>query len=224
MEFTFKEMLAAINSKVSGKKWKASKLRYYLLDVLNEKVGTPGQEATYPAKTLGKLLFLVEVMENPGPLQPTIKQAVLMLEKLSDEDLTRIGSGEEEIEYGVPDVDESGTAVYRTLSGRTAPQHDHPFGRVMDLATGEEVSPSADMSMPITDPAERKGAADYVASQFASYISRSEKTSVRRGPGWKTLSFGPDLQIRYRKPLTPGQKKQLRLAGELLQAVLGEED
>jgi hypothetical protein len=221
MEFTFNEMLETIN-KDRQKEWPDTKLRYYLLDVLEEKVGQRGRAATYPATTLGKLLFLAAVLESP--LQPTIKQAVQMMEKVSDEELTRIGTGEEKIEYGVPDVDESGRAVYRTLSGRTAPQDDHPFGRVMSLESREEVSPSADMSMLITDPVERKGAADYVTSQFERYLSRSAPEPERRVPKWRTYRFGPDLQIRCRKPLTPGQKKQLSLAGELLRAALGEEE
>jgi hypothetical protein len=220
-QFTFKEMLDAINAS-SQKRWKDSKLRYYLLDVLDERVGKPGREATYSSLTLGKLMFLCKVLESP--MQPTIKQALLMMERLSNEELRRIGEGEEEIEYGIPDVDESGKAVYRTLSGRTAPQEDHPFGRVMNLSATSPLFENAMYQKKTLDLDRKHGAADYVASEFERYLGRDDQSPVKRDTNWQTFRFGPDLQIRYRKPLTQSQEKRLRLAGELLHSILGEEE
>jgi len=220
MQFTFNQMLEKLNAS-SQSEWKESKLRYYLLKILDEKVGTRGQKASYPAQTLGKLLFLAGVTESP--MQPSLKQAVQLMGNLDEEELTRIGEGKEQIEIGIPDLDETGTPIYRTLSGQTAPQDNHSFGRVMSLTENQQLLSNSSHAMEEFAAPSSLEAADYVASEFTKHLSVSESAGRQLEPAWQTINFGSDLQIRYRKTLAPGQKKQLKLAGELLRSVLSEE-
>jgi hypothetical protein len=40
---------------------------------------------------------------------------------------------------------------------------------------------------------------------------------------WESFQFGDNLKISVRKPPTPAQKRQLELAGQLLQSMLEKE-
>jgi hypothetical protein len=225
MKFTFKEMQQRLNE-ASESEWSDSKLRYYLLEILRVKERKRGVTATYSAQTLGKLLFLARVMESP--MQPTIKQALRLLEGVTTEELARIGEGTEQIEFGVPDTDASGERVYRTLSGQVAPQERHPFGRVMSVSAAEHFDHSSSSPARFEEAAiqPREAAADYVAREFARHLGDRAPAAApepKRDRWQAKIDCGPDLQIRCRKPLTARQEQQLRLAGELLRTILEEE-
>jgi len=215
MEFTFKELLDRVNA-VVREPWAETKLRYYLLKVLEEKKDTRGVVATYPAATLGKLVFLATLLEREP--KPPLRVAVNLLAELPDEVLHRIGMGEESVEFGYADFDAYEPPIFRTESGRSAPRDDHPFGHVLPMQSAEFTPRSPE---PTADSAAR-----YADRAFASYLGSLRSASApRSGDDWKHERFGPDLQVRYRsrRPLTPAQEKQLRMAGELIRAILDQE-
>jgi len=40
---------------------------------------------------------------------------------------------------------------------------------------------------------------------------------------WQSFQFGDDIEIKIRKQLTPAQRRQLALAGQLLQSMFGQD-
>ena len=53
-------------------------------------------------------------------------------------------------------------------------------------------------------------------------VSKPEKPPAQQTP-WESFKFGDTLEIRIGKHLNPAQKRQLRLAGQLLQSMLDKE-
>ena len=53
-------------------------------------------------------------------------------------------------------------------------------------------------------------------------IGPAMRRSHHQPPTWESFKFGNDLEIKVRKPLSPAQKRQLDLAGRLLQSMLEE--
>ena len=209
MKHTFIELLRDINANLEKKEqWEKSKLRYYLREVLKEPPQKRGKESTYPELTLHKLLFISKLMGSN--LSPSIRQLKEILAGVSNDEITRVALGTERLEVGMAGVDASGEISHRTLSGEAWSETDPSMGRVMQTSLRmEDVGDSA---------------TDYVTREFSKHLSA--RTPSPRAPktAWQKMNFGPDLQIRYRKSLTESQKKQLRLAGELIRIFVSQED
>jgi hypothetical protein len=209
MNHTFIELLRNINANLEKEKhWEKSKLRYYLREVLKEPPQKRGKESTYPELTLNKLLFISKLMDSN--LSPSIRQLKEILAGVNDDEVTRVAQGTERLEIGMTDIDATGVASHRTLSGEAWSQSDPRMGRVMQT------------SLRMADVGE--SATDYVAREFSKHLSAGAPAPRAPKTAWKEMNFGPDLQIRYRKSLTRGQKKQLHLAGELMRSIVSRED
>jgi hypothetical protein len=215
MKHTFIEILSQINANLEReKRWEKSKLRYYLREVLEEQPQKRGAESSYPDLTLNKLLFISKLMESN--VSPSIRQLKELLSEVSDDEINRIAVGTERLEIGVPDMDESGAPGFRTIKGEFISQEDPEVGRVMD-------APMEILSVLENQAAgDEDSAADYMKRHFMQ--SASPVHSGLPGGKWKNLKLGPDLELRYRKNLTRKQERQLRLAGQLLQSIVSEED
>jgi hypothetical protein len=55
------------------------------------------------------------------------------------------------------------------------------------------------------------------------YVKKDRKKTRDSAAPWESFKFGDTLEIRIGKHLSPAQKRQLRLAGQLLQSMLDEE-
>jgi len=211
MKYTFVEMKDRLSA-ASESEWSDSKLRYYLLDILKIRVGSPGVRASYPAQTLGKLLFLAKVMESP--IKPSIKQALRLMEQVPAGELTLIGEGAKPVELSMAGLDEASEQEPLSMMRVTeASFADEPM---------EEPSQYRAESARREAPGER--ATDYVTRVFSQHLGASAPKPRATKQSWREeVNFGPDLQIRCRKPLTKSQKEQLMLAGQLLRYILGEE-
>jgi len=210
MKYSFKQLLKRVNESLdTNDQWRPSKLRYYLLEVLEEAPQTRGKESTYPELTSNKLLFITKLMENK--LNLSVKQIKKILADVSEEELARLADGSEPLEIGVPSFDQSGMPIYETLSGKTYAEDDPALGRVIQTS----------LSKKSTKHIVKDSASDYLDGVFRDKIMKS---SVPQAPAsWQTIHLGPDLEIRHKMSLTQDQKRQLKLTGELLRLMLGKE-
>ena len=71
----------------------------------------------------------------------------------------------------------------------------------------------------------RDSAAQYLDRVMGSTQEPTPDSDHRRHrrSRWESYRFGNDLKVSVRKPLTPAQKRQLKLAGQLLQSMLEKE-
>lgn len=208
---SFKDLLAKVNKdKPPEDRWTASKLRYYLREAIGEvkEQGRPEQkDAGYPVDVLHKVLFISKLMEQD--VRPSISQVKDILKSVSAEVLARVAKGAEQLEIGQAIITSGGETRYVTTKGDVYRPEDLSEEEVIQTSLAEHPRLQA------TDGVR-------VARRIEQEMREAGPRPASRPP-WQTLRVGPDLEIRYRRTLSKDQLQQLKLAGDLIRSILGEE-
>jgi len=194
-------------------------VRYYLAKVLDAPGGTRGRKAFYTQLTLDQLKLAKQILMLPydakrGEVKPSLKDFEHWLKSQSAEEIHAMA----EMPYRIKP---------KMLLAASAPQpsmarEEEPG--TYSVAQSESVSHSYHEEKDI----------EKITDTAAQYLNRVMGRVMGTNPGtasmkenrqtpWQSFTFGDDLEIKIRKPLTPTQKQQLTLAGQLLQSMLEKE-
>jgi hypothetical protein len=184
-------------------------VRYYLAKVLNAPGGTRGRKAFYSQETLDQLKLAKQVLMQPydpkrGEIKPSLKNFRRWLDDLSAEEISKMV----EMPYRVK------PRFSLTTSGSYAKAYVAEEQAEM-LSVDE---PSQHRSAGGEDKEKTKDS----AARYLNKVMGHQPRERGRDQHWNRIRFGDDLEIRTRKRLTQAQKRQLRLAGELLRSMLEE--
>ena len=192
-------------------------VRYYLTKVLQAPGGTRGRKAFYTQESLDQLKLAKQILMRDydpkrGEVKPSLRDFQLWLKTQSPEEIHSMA----EMPYRIKP---------KVLMAAAAP-------RVSQVRNIDEDSPLMD-AMPPENYSSKKESKHQTNDSAAQYLDRVMGSSQKKTPGvkrrrsrqqpWESFQFGKDLNIRVRKPLTSAQKRQLDLAGQLLQSMLEKE-
>ena len=197
-------------------------VRYYLTKVLEAPGGTRGHKAWYTQETLEQLLLAKEVLMREydpkrGEVKPSLRDFKEWLNELSVENVREM-------------VETPFRVKPKKLTTFSARINKPEMDSLMDASPApmkvqeDQPKPSIRRSSGVEDK-KQNSALDYL-DRVMNPEKRHRKPHQRRPrlhpPGWKTHRFGNELEIRTCTPLTPGQERQLQLAGKMLEAMLKE--
>ena len=188
-------------------------VRYYLAKVLQAPSGTPGRKSYYDQVTVDQLMLAQQILMRDydpklGEVKPTLREFREWIESLSEEETRELV----EMPYRIKPKPISPGAEKRSTSRLIAQQANVDF---LEIPSGTREEPKSRISGKEDKKAENENAAQYL-DRVMAHAPRS----ARHRPEWHTHRFGPELEIRTRQSLTSEQRRQIRLAGELLQSVL----
>jgi hypothetical protein len=185
-------------------------VRYYLAKVLEAPGGTPGRKSFYDQATVDQLMLAQRILMRDydpkrGEVKPSLREFREWLASLSAEEVRELL----DMPYRIKP--KASVSMRTTMPPREAePSLDTPsapLSRPERRISGKEVH-----------KVETESAAKYLARVMAP-----APRSARHRPEWDTHRFGHNLEIRTRQSLTSEQRRQIQLAGELLQSVLERE-
>ena len=180
------------------------KVRFYLKNVLQDYIDAKnikvahGKTAVYPSEVLSRLRFIKMAKEeletsSGDRLTPTLAELRGWMNNLTDEQVEAVLNGDDTLEFGITRI-EKGARVIETIRGEKLSGDSGKYGaRIPATPKRDERSKDKRDSAPVDSES------------------------------WARERFGDFLEIRYARPLTDRQLKQLRSAGELLRNILGEE-
>ena len=191
-------------------------VRYYLTKVLQAPGGTRGRKAFYTQENLDQLKLAKQILMRDydpkrGEVKPSLRDFQRWLKTQSSEEIHSMA----EMPYRIKP---------KMLMAAAAPQvsqvrniDDSPL---MDAMPPENYSSKKEIKHQTKD-----SAAQYLDRVMGSSQGKTPDVKPRRSrqQPWESFQFGKDLNIRVRKPLTSAQKRQLDLAGQLLQSMLEKE-
>jgi DNA-binding transcriptional MerR regulator len=191
-------------------------VRYYLAKVLQAPGGTRGRKAFYQQETLDQLKLAKQILMAPydpkrGEVKPSLRDFRQWLKTQSPEEIKAMA----EMPYRIKP---------KVLLAAAAPQVS-----MMESAPPMQAAEKSELFIHKYVKKDRKKTSDN-AAQYLSRVmeadrkpaSKPEKPPAQQSP-WESFKFGDTLEIRTGKHLNPTQKRQLRLAGQLLQSMLDEE-
>ena len=190
-------------------------VRYYLAKVLEAPGGTRGRKAFYPQETLDQLKLAKQILMRTydpklGEVKPSLRDFQLWLKTQSAEEIHSMA----EMPYRIKP---------KMLMAAAAPQ-------VSQTRNVEELSMKAMESRNLSINKEDSQATTDSATQYLDRVMASKLENTpdpqrrrQRQKQWESFQFGDNLKISVRKPPTPAQKRQLELAGQLLQSMLEKE-
>jgi hypothetical protein len=191
-------------------------VRYYLAKVLQAPGGTRGRKAFYPQETLNQLKLARQILMGSydpkrGEVKPSLRDFQRWLRTQSPEEIKTMA----EMPYRIKP---------KVLLAASAPQVS-----MMESKPPIHAAEKSELFIHKFVKKDRKRTRDS-AAQYLSRVmeadrkpaSKPENPPAQQSP-WESFKFGNTLEIRTRKHLNPAQKRQLRLAGQLLQSMLDEE-
>ena len=191
-------------------------VRYYLSKVLQAPGGTRGRKAFYPQETLDQLKLAKQILMAPydpkrGEVKPSLRDFQRWLKTQSPEEIKVMA----EMPYRIKP---------KVLLAASAPQ--------VSIAKSKppmQVEERSELFIHKFVKKDRKKTKDSAAQYLSRVmeadqkpVSESVKPPAQQTP-WQSFKFGDMLEIRTGKHLSPAQKRQLKLAGQLLQSMLDEE-
>lgn len=190
-------------------------VRYYLAKVLQVPGGTPGRKSYYDQVTVDQLMLAQQILMRDydpkrGEVKPTLKEFREWVESLSEEETRELV----EMPYRIKP--KPATAMSSKIR-ESASMAMNPIRDIDTLETPRFLRTRSDSRKP---GEEDKKAETESAAQYLERVTPSAQRSARHRPEWQTHRFGKDLEIRTRQSLSSEQRRQLRLAGQLLQSVL----
>lgn len=191
-------------------------VRYYLAKVLQAPGGTRGRKAFYAQETLNQLKLAKQILMGPydpkrGEVKPSLRDFQRWLRTQSPEEIKAMA----EMPYRIKP---------KVLLAASAPQVSR-----MESKPPMQAAEKSELFIHKFVKKDRKKTRDS-AAQYLSRVmeadrkpaSKPEKPPAQQSP-WESFKFGDTLEIRTGKHLSPAQKRQLKLAGQLLQSMLDEE-
>ena len=183
-------------------------VRYYLAKVLQAPGGTRGRKAFYPQETLDQLKLAKQILMGPydpkrGEVKPSLRDFQRWLKTQSPEEIKAMA----DMPYRIkPKVLLAASAPQVSMMESEPPMHaaekSEFFIHKYVKKDGKKIRDSA--------------------AQYLSRVMEADRKPSQQTP-WESFKFGDTLEIRTGQHLSPGQKQQLRLAGQLLQSMLDEE-
>ena len=188
-------------------------VRYYLSKVLQAPGGTPGRKSYYDQVTVDQLMLAQQILTRDydpkrGEVKPTLKEFRDWIESLSEAEIRELV----EMPYRIKPKPVTPASEKRMPSRMVEPPKDI---NLMDIPSFSRMASPRRSSGKEDKKAEHENAAQYLDRVMAQ-----KSRSARHRPEWHTHSFGNNLEIRTRQSLTSEQRRQIHLAGELLQSVL----
>ena len=193
-------------------------VRYYLAKVLEVTSGTRGRKAFHSEETLAQLQLAKQVLTQyydpkRGEVKPSLMDFKQWLGTLSAEDIFKMVKMPYRIK---PKMLKEISSLL--LINQQVEESNVDYSVRM---TEESWKPNKEGSKKTTD----------TAAQYLDRVMTQKQESTpppasrhRQQLQWQSFQFGKDLEIKIRKRLTPAQKRQLALAGQLLQSMLEEEN
>lgn len=207
-----------IEELANGSGLNESTTRYYVNNVLGDYIKDTfgdisfkqGRKALYPVEVLDRLKFINKVKRelhtaSGRKISPSLEELKGWMSRISDEQVREVLSGKEGLEFGVTKI-EKGERYIETVRGERLPEDSGKYG---EQIVAENTSVQAE------------SASDYLDDVLGEQVKRS--AAPRPVGEWKTIRLGPGLEIRHKLDLTSTQKKQLRMAGDLLRSILTRE-
>ena len=191
-------------------------VRYYLAKVLQAPGGTRGRKAFYPQETLDQLKLAKQILMGPydpnrGEVKPSLRDFQRWLKTQSPEHIKAMA----EMPYRIKP---------KVLLAASAPQVS-----IMESKPPKQAAERSELFIHKFVKKDRKKTRDSAAQYLSRVmeadqmpVSKSEKPPAQH-TAWESFKFGDTLEIRTGKHLSPAQKRQLKLAGQLLQSMLDEE-
>jgi len=191
-------------------------VRYYLAKVLQAPGGTRGRKAFYPQETLDQLKLAKQILMAPydpkrGEVKPSLRDFQRWLKTQSSEEIKTMA----EMPYRIKP---------KMLLAASAPQVS-----VKDIEPSGKVAEGSELFIHKFVKKDRRKTTDSAAQYLDRVmeveqkpVSKAEKPPTQKTT-WESFKFGNTLEIRTGKHLSSVQKRQLRLAGQLLQSMLDEE-
>lgn len=191
-------------------------VRYYLAKVLQAPGGTRGRKAFYTQGTLDQLKLAKQILMGSydpkrGEVKPSLRDFQQWLDTQSPEEIKAMA----EMPYRIKP---------KMLLAASAPQVSKTESK-----PPIRVEEKSELFIHKFVKKDRKKTRDNTAQYPGSVmeaeqepVSKSEKPPAQQTP-WVSFKFGDTLEIRIGKHLGPAQERQLRLAGQLLQSMLDEE-
>ena len=188
-------------------------VRYYLSKVLQAPGGTPGRKSYYDQVTVDQLMLAQQILMRDydpkrGEVKPTLKEFRDWIESLSEEEIRELV----EMPYRIKPKPFTSASEKRSTSRLMESSKDIEY---LDIPSFSRMSSESRISGKEDKQAENENAAQYL-DRVMAHKSRS----ARHRPEWHAHSFGKNLEIRTRQSLTSEQRRQVQLAGELLQSIL----
>ncbi len=183
-------------------------VRYYLAKVLQAPSGTRGRKAFYQQETLDQLKLAKQILMAPydpkrGEVKPSLRDFQRWLRTQSPEEIKAMA----EMPYRIKP---------KVLLAASAPQVS-----MRESAPPMQAAEKSELFIHKFVKKDRKKTRDN-AAQYLSRVMETDRKPAQQSP-WESFKFGDTLEIRTGKHLSPAQKRQLRLAGQLLQSMLDEE-
>jgi len=191
-------------------------VRYYLAKVLQAPGGTRGRKAFYPQETLDQLKLAKQILMTPydskrGEVKPSLRNFQQWLKTQSPKEIKAMA----DMPYRIKP---------KVLLAASAPQMS-----MVESEAPVQAAAKSELFIHKYVKKDRKKTKDSAAQYLSRVmeaeqkpVSKSEPPPARQAP-WENFKFGDTLEIRIGKHLRPTQKRQLRLAGQLLQSMLEEE-
>ena len=188
-------------------------VRYYLSKVLQAPGGTPGRKSYYDQVTVDQLMLAQQILMRDydpkrGEVKPTLKEFREWVESLSQEEIRELV----EMPYRIKPKPITATNENRPGNRSVESSRDVDLVRIPPL--------SRRLSKSRISGREDKKAKNENAAQYLDRVMAHKSRSARHRPEWHAHSFGKNLEIRTRQSLTSEQRRQVQLAGELLQSIL----
>jgi hypothetical protein len=191
-------------------------VRYYLAKVLQAPGGTRGRKAFYPQETLNQLKLAKQILMGSydpkrGEVKPSLRDFQRWLRTQSPEEIKAMA----EMPYRIKP---------KVLLAASAPQVS-----MMGSKPPKQAVEKSELFIHKFVKKDREKTRDSAAQYFSRVMEADRKPSSEpekppaQQTAWESFKFGDTLEIRTGKHLSPAQKRQLRLAGQLLQSMLDEE-
>jgi hypothetical protein len=192
-------------------------VRYYLAKVLEAPGGTRGRKAFYPQETLNQLKLAKQILMAPydpkrGEVKPSLRDFQHWLQSHSAQEIKEMA----EMPYRIKPKSLLAASAPQVMQIRNEPKETYSIDREQPISR----SYSKEDHTKTTDSAAQYLKRVMGTDQGANQASENRR---RRPIPWQSFQFGDDLEIKIRKRLTPSQKQQLALAGQLLQSMLEKE-
>ena len=191
-------------------------VRYYLASVLEAPGGTRGRKAFYPKEILDQLKLAKQILAEPydpkrGEVKPSLRDFKHWLKNRSAEEISSMA----EMPYRIKPKQLLEAAAPQ--ASKTVDPDEQIFAASCDSSVFLE-------DMKESQPDTKDSAAQYLRRFMGPDQAAQIEPRYRRQPPtpWESFKFGNELEIKVRKPLSPAQKRQLELAGRLLQSMLEE--
>lgn len=203
-------------------------LRYYLTKVVDAPSGTPGRKSYYDQATVDRLMLAQQVLAREydpkkGEVKPTLAEFRAWVESLSDAQLRELAETPYRIKPKlITQAAHTREPAPRMMmsESRSVPclDSDNLFDEI-NYSHNPRVTPNPRTTNQEDSPPKHDSASQYLDRVMGTPMPRPPKNQPAAGQ-WQTHRFGPDLEIRTRQPLDRDQRRQLKLAGELLRTAL----